>query len=208
MTPNAQGLAPVSILILGQFYLWHFQTIYGIPFIQCDSRYPLREGEISPCESLNRCPACTIHQNHTELSIKAILVLLWPRVLAFPRKDLPQNSNPKFSKSRNPLWYNHPEQAQTHVNSVLWSRTWQNPTLGHFILCGSLHFVLISMQEQVHPARNFFGHVKDCTKPTLKQLYFMRSLPFPSPSVIDHYQIELVNPWGYGAMQVLPKSHI
>jgi len=59
---------------LGSFIFDISKTIDGIPFIQCDSRHPLREGEISHRQSLNRCPTCTIHQNHTKLSIKAILV--------------------------------------------------------------------------------------------------------------------------------------
>ena len=46
----------------------------GNPFIQCNSKYPLGGGGISSRESLDRCPACTIHQDHTKLNIKAILV--------------------------------------------------------------------------------------------------------------------------------------
>ena len=76
MTPIAQRLALVSIMLLGQIYLWYFQTVDGVPFIQCNSRYPLEEGEISPYENLNRCQACTIHQDRTKHSIETIFVQL------------------------------------------------------------------------------------------------------------------------------------
>ena len=71
--------------------------------------------------------------------------------------------NLEFSRSRNPLWYNRLVQAQ--------------------ILRGLAHFVLISMQERVHLVGNFSSHVKNRTKPTLGQFYFVRSLPFSSPLV-------------------------
>ena len=52
------------------------------------------------------------------------------------------------------------------------SRIAQNPTLGQLILCGSIHFVLISMQEWVHLARNFSSHVKNRTKSYSGAAYF------------------------------------
>ena len=96
----------------------------------------------------------------------------------FQERILPKTLNPEFSKPRNPLWYNRLEQAQTHVNSVYRSKTPQNPTLGQFTLRGSIHFVLISMQEWVHPTRNFSCHVKNRTKPTLGQFLFWMVSPF------------------------------
>ena len=91
--------------------------------------------------------------------------------------------NSIFSRSRNPLWYNCPVRAQTHVNLVRWSRTPPNPTLGQFILHGSIRFVLINMQEWVHFARNFSYHVKNCQNLHWGSFYFVWSLPFPSPLV-------------------------
>ena len=43
---------------------------------------------------------------------------------------------------------------------------------GSFILRGSLHFMLISMQERVHPTKNSSSRVMNHTKPTLGQFYF------------------------------------
>ena len=88
--PQCLQFGLVTIRILGQFYFWYFQTMDGIPFIQCNSRYPLGEGEISPCESLNRCQACTIQQDYTKLSVKVVFVLLWQECQHFHEGIFPK----------------------------------------------------------------------------------------------------------------------
>ena len=80
---------------------------------------------------------------------------------------LPRTLNPEVCKPRNPLWYNHLERAQTHVNLVRRSRTLQN----QYARTGPSHQELfLSCQEQHKTyTRTIF--------------YFMQSLPFPSPLV-------------------------
>ena len=50
----------------------------------------------------------------------------------------------------------------------------QNPTLRQHILRGSIHFMLLNIQEWIHPARNFSSHVKNRTKSYTRAAYFVR----------------------------------
>ena len=123
------------------------------------------------------------------------------------------------SRSCPKLWIQNSANQETHYGIIiqyelkLMSSRSANPEPRKILYWGSLfggsiHFVLISMQERVHPTRNFSYHVKNHTKPTLGSFYFVSLSLFHLPQWIDHYQIELINLWGYDAMQVLPISHM
>ena len=73
-----------------------------IPFIQCNSRYPLGEGGISLYEGLNRCQACTVQQDHTELVIEEIICAIMTKSLNICERGSSQCIESRIQKIKGP----------------------------------------------------------------------------------------------------------